>query len=243
MAGEPRTVFDTSSVTGFATKDFYLGLLGLTPRPVNISSFNDPQPSFLKTLENNNQIPSTSWSYTAGASYRANAYASLTLGGYDGSSLGPDILAVDTSVDNSRDLVVQILSVSSGAHSLLPQAIPAFIDSTASQIWLPQEACQRFENAFQLQWDNLTSLYLVNDTLHDSLLTHNASVIFELGPPAGTGHPVNITLPYASFDLVAGFPLVGGDTGNVSATSHYFPLRQAANSSQYTLGRTFLQEV
>jgi len=42
-------------------------------------------------------------------------------------------------------------------------------------------------------------------------------------------------LPYAAFDLVADYPLV-------IDSSRYFPLMRAANESQYTLGRTFLQE-
>ncbi|KAL9011179.1 MAG: hypothetical protein Q9173_003953 [Seirophora scorigena] len=47
----------------------------------------------------------------------------------------------------------------------------------------------------------------------------------------------NITLPYAGFDLqLSLYP-------NAPNASRYFPLRRAANESQYTLGRTFLQEI
>jgi hypothetical protein len=48
---------------------------------------------------------------------------------------------------------------------------------------------------------------------------------------------LDITLPYAAFDLKASPPLAGNQT------FYYFPLKQAANETQYTLGRTFLQEV
>ncbi|MCJ1405767.1 hypothetical protein MMC11_008997 [Xylographa trunciseda] len=234
-------------VAGIATKDFYLGLLGLTNRPYNISSFNNEFSSPLVALKNNSQIPSLSWSYTAGASYRENTYGNLVLGGYDANLLASNVLSVGTSVDDTRDLVVNILSITSGDASLLPSAIPAYIDSTVSHIWLPIEACQLFEQGFQLELDNSTQLYLVNDSLHNSLLSRNASISFELGPTAGTSQngsqsTVNITLPYASFDMKAKYPFIGGDTVNISATSWYFPLRQAANSTQYTLGRTFLQE-
>ena len=234
-------------IAGIATKDFYLGLLGLTNRPYNISNFNNEFASPLETLYNKSQIPSLSWSYTAGASYRQNAYGALTLGGYDANRLASSTLSIGTSTDDARDLVVNILSVTSDEQSLLPSPIPAYIDSTVSHIWLPVPACQQFEQAFGLQLDNTTQLYLVNDSLHNSLLSRNASITFELGPTAGTAQngsqsAVNITLPYASFDLIATYPFIGQDTDNISATSHYFPLRQAANSTQYTLGRTFLQE-
>lgn len=234
-------------VAGIATKDFYLGLLGLTNRPYNVSNFNNEFASPLETLYNSTQIPSLSWSYTAGASYHANAYASLVLGGYDEALVASEILSVSTSADDTRDLVVNILSITSGEHSLLPSAVPAYIDSTVSHIWLPIEACQQFEKVFHLQLDNVTQLYLVNESLHSSLLAQNSSISFELGPITGTAQNgsqpnVNITLPYASFDLRATYPFIGESTGDVNASSYYFPLRQAANATQYTLGRTFLQE-
>ena len=61
---------DDSVVAGVATKDFFLGNLGLTPRPVNFTQFNDPKPSLLTNLRNRNQIPSLSYGYSAGAKYR-----------------------------------------------------------------------------------------------------------------------------------------------------------------------------
>jgi hypothetical protein len=45
----------------------------------------------------------------------------------------------------------------------------------------------------------------------------------------------NIVLPYTAFDLEAKHPIYPNST-------RYFPLRRAANSSQYRLGRVFLQE-
>ena len=51
-----------------------------------------------------------------------------------------------------------------------------------------------------------------------------------------TGGPtIDIVLPYASFDLQATSPAV-------TEHSRFFPLRRAANITQYTLGRTFMQE-
>jgi hypothetical protein len=58
------------SIAGIATKSYFLGLFGLTPRPQNFTSFNDPIPSFMQNLHTQSKIPSLSWSYTAGNQYR-----------------------------------------------------------------------------------------------------------------------------------------------------------------------------
>jgi hypothetical protein len=93
-----------------------------------------------------------------------------------------------------------------------------------------------FEIAFGLEWDDTSQLYLVNDTLHTILVQQNASVTFNLGGmTGGSTTNVNITLPYAAFDLTASQPLVTNAT-------RYYPLKRAANSTQYVIGRTFLQE-
>jgi len=107
------------------------------------------------------------------------------------------------------------------------------MDSSFPYIWLPSQACVLFEEAFGLTWDNATELYLVNDSLHDTLVLQNATVVFTIGDPNDAY--VNITFPYAAFDLTASPPLV-------TTTSRYFPFKRAANSIQFTLGRTFFQE-
>lgn len=136
---------------------------------------------------------------------------------------------------------LQAISVSDSTRqnvNLLPTPHYTYIDSTYSQIWLPVDACQAFENAFGLVYDDTTELYLVNDTLHNTLLAQNASVVFTLGTTLSeVNRVVNITLPYAAFDLTA-LPYY---QGLINATQ-YFPLRRAQNETQYILGRAFLQE-
>lgn len=56
-------------VAGIATKDFYLGIFGLGPKPANFTD-SDPKPSYMKTLVDKRLIPSLSFGYTAGAPYR-----------------------------------------------------------------------------------------------------------------------------------------------------------------------------
>ena len=229
-------------LAGIVTNNFYLGMFGVNPKPTNYTGIEtDQQDSYMTTLKKRNMIPSVSFGYTAGAQYRLKkVLGSLTLGGYDQSRFTPNPLSISFAPDNDRDLVVGVQSIKATngngtTHSLLPEGILAYVDSTIPYIWLPLDACLEFEKAFGLTWDDKRDLYLVDDALHEKLLAQNASVSFTIGNGPSAGQTVDITLPYASFDLMADFPLVANRT-------NYFPLKRAVNETQYTLGRTFLQE-
>ena len=162
------------------------------------------------------------------------------MGGYDASKFTPNDVDFLFAADISRDLVVGLQDITfrdskTQNESLLKEGILTFIDATVPHIWLPQDACTLFENAFGLTYNSTVDRYLVNKTLHTQLQAQNASVSFVLGNQVNGGATVTITLPYEAFDLQVGPPIV--DT-----TQSYFPLRRAANSTQYTMGRTFLQE-
>jgi hypothetical protein len=101
-------------------------------------------------------------------------------------------------------------------------------------LWLPREVCDRFESMFGLRYDNASDLYLVNDTIHAELLARNLIITFGLGASTDPAGRVNVALPYAAFDLQASYPIYQEPT-------NYFPIRRATES-QYTLGRTFMQE-
>ncbi|KAI0389425.1 acid protease [Xylariaceae sp. FL0594] len=229
------------TVAGIATAEpFYLGTFGLNTQPVNFTSVgNYTVPSFLTTLKDQGHIPSLSWSYTAGAKYRLKqVYGQLILSGYDTSRFAENSVTFSMAGDLTRDLVVIVQSISySGTTSktLLSDPIDIFIDSTDPNLWLPGDVCDAFEDAFGLTLDSASGLYLVNDTHHDMLLNSDAEVTFRLSDVKTGGDTVKITLPYAAFDLRAEYPLVKN-------SSYYFPLKRADNATQYTLGRTFLQE-
>ena len=143
-------------------------------------------------------------------------------------------------MDGADNLAVQLQSITGtsngNSQGLLPTPITALIDSSLPYVWLPIEACLLFEIAFGLEWDDKSELYLVNDTLHTSLVQQNASLTFNLGGmTGGSATNVNVTLPYSAFDLTASTPLVTNAT-------RYYPLKRAANSTQYVIGRTFFQE-
>lgn len=226
-------------VAGIATKDFYMGLFGVNPRPSNFTNFDETVSSFMSDLKNQSMIPSLAYAYTSGNQYRANkVLASLTLGGYDSSRFITNNISFPIDQIDNGDLVVTIKSVTLTAGrtktSLMSTSIQASIDSTIPYLYLPLAVCRRFEKAFGLTFNDTVQAYLVNDTLHQQLLNQNASVAFTLGN-LNTTETLDISLPYAAFDLIADYPLM-------PTKSRYFPLMRATNDSQYTLGRAFLQE-
>lgn len=165
-------------------------------------------------------------------------YGQLIFSGYDTSRFTENSVSFTMADDITRDLVVALQSISysgSSSATLLSSPVDILIDSTDPNIWLPEDACDAFEDAFGLTPDPKTGLYLVNETYHNTLLDSRAEVSFRLSDVESGGDTVTIVLPYAAFDLTAEYPLVDN-------SSHYFPLKRANSSAQYTLGRTFLQE-
>ena len=249
---------DHQVIAAIATNTYYLGNLGLSSQNITFTADGgNTSPSFLGSLRNENLIPSLSFGYTAGASYRKAASnlmgfrcllltgqngttGSLTLGGYDASRFIPNDVSFTFAPQATRQLVVGLQSVtysnSTTQTSLLSPGINTLVDSTVPYLWLPESTCDAFQEAFGLTLDPIHNLYTVNESSHAANLKQNASIVFQLANSlTGGGPSINITLPYASFDLVATAPLVSNQT-------RYFPLQRGNDDTQYTLGRTFLQE-
>lgn len=228
-----------------ATPEFWLGYIGLQSKPSTFLQ-QPSRPSYITGLFEMQGIPSQSFGYTAGAQYRkssATYLGSLTLGGYDASRFVSN--SIFFAPDTERNLVVGLTGLTAQTTSasnidlLNGTNIDLRIDSTIAEIWLPINVCKIFEEVFGLIYDNVTDLYLVDVILHQILLELNPSITFTLRQPAkssATG-TVRVTLPYDAFDLQAKPPYRG-----LNETKRYFPLRRGANDSQWTLGRTFLQE-
>ncbi|KAL9610154.1 MAG: hypothetical protein Q9167_005132 [Letrouitia subvulpina] len=224
--GETNATLDKQVIAGIATKDFYLGNLGLAARPLDWTDHTESSPSLLSSLQSQNLIPSLSYGYTAGASYRkGNGNASLTLGGYDASRFKPNDVSFSFGSAVLRQLVVAVQSITVTDSELLSQGIFALIDSTVPHIWLPVDTCRAFEDAFGIVYDPISNLYLVNDTQHESMLKQDASVTFLLANALNGGSAVNITLPYSSFDLEIGPPflIVDYENQNFSVSQALFP--------------------
>ncbi|KAM3075652.1 hypothetical protein ACMFMG_007785 [Clarireedia jacksonii] len=240
--GADSPVMKNQTVAAYAmASPLYTGIFGLGTQPIIYQTFgNISVPSFFRSLRDQNLIPSLSWSYTAGAKYRLKAgqFAQLIFGGYDTSRFQPNSVSFSMNPDVTRDLLVGVQSIiyqGEKTTTLLPTPIYAFVESTDPNIWLPESACLLFEKTFGLTWNDTLSMYLLNSTQYTLLSGSNPIVTFSLANTISGGSTVNIQLPFAAFALRASYPFVSNDT-------YYFPLKRAANDSQYTLGRTFLQE-
>lgn len=237
--GSGGPTLDKQAVAGLATKDFYLGLFGLYPEASSLPQSKGPLPDYVSMLNQSGLIPSLTWSYSAGNQYRPG-YGSLILGGYDASRFEPNDVSFTVDGGNfTVNIGAIFLKTGDNTTELINTpndlTIAASIDSTTPWMWLPQNVCEQFEQAFGIAWNADVGAYLVNDTLNSALHKQNTSVVLNLGNSSTVpGQGFNITLPYAAFDLIAGPPLL-------TNSSRYFPLMRA-NESQYTLGRTFLQE-
>jgi hypothetical protein len=140
--------------------------------------------------------------------------------------------------DVARRFVVNLLSVTASLNGSsialkMDQDIPLSVDSIVPYLYLPSPLCREFESALGLSYNSTNGLYMLSDTQHAILASSNASITFQLG--TDTGSSFTVTFPYAAFDLLASYPLQ-------AKPAHYFPIKQAQNETQYTLGRVFLQE-
>jgi hypothetical protein len=232
-------------VAAVADPSYYLGILGLGQGKSSFNSGSQPVDSFLYQLRESKRIPSFAYAYTAGARYRLKSvFGSLILGGYDATRFETPAseFSFSFSQDPSRLLTVGVSSIMAtntlqGTYSLTSGAHFSVIDSTVPHLWLPADVCAEFETAFGLTYDPQTDLYLVNDTIHEELVSKNPTITFKLvnSLEDTTTNYTNIELPYAAFDLQASYPYYTNAT-------NYFPIRRAANDTQYVLGRTLLQE-
>lgn len=162
----------------------------------------------------------------------------MVLGGFDqGASEGPGVsisnIANLALTVNARSIVLSntLQGTVSVTHDLL--SLPMALDSTVSQLWLPQVVCDELEASLGLTYDLSTELYLVNSTAHDKLIELAPTFAFTLAADGTSNDTTTIVLPYAAFDLQASPPIY-------NATTNYFPIRRASKRS--VLGRAFLQE-
>ena len=120
-----------------------------------------------------------------------------------------------------------------GDVTLLSSNITVAIDSALPFLYLPKASCSVFQRAFGLTLNPTLNLYQPNTTAHGTLRTSNPSINFQFSTSASD--ILNITLPYQAFDLQTTAPITQNGT-------NYFPLRCTGDSSQFVLGRAFLQE-
>ena len=232
-------------------------------KPTNFTTVN--QLTFLSSMvENRSLIPSHSYGYTAGAYYRLkNVPASLTVGGYDQNRFIPHNISFELNPDQNPVVALNSITVTSNPLPASNQStgwstnpLPIFasfgttdvglytIDSSTPYLWLPETVCEQFERALGLTYDDELQLYTfgINGSQHDALVNWNMTFKFIIADLPGSTKAVSISLPYAAFDLQLSYPFPGLNATASSPATNYFPLRKASNSTQYTIGRVFLQE-
>ena len=154
----------------------------------------------------------------------------------------PNSVAISFAPSDTQYLKVGVQSIifTSGSDSpkqLSEGGFYAVIDSTISALWLPNETCTAFADAYGLDFDGLKLQYKVSNDQHAKNVKNNPIASFQLGNLNAGGQTATVNFPYAAFDLYF------NDPGIVNPTPYrYFPLRQASTPDQFILGRTFLQE-
>ena len=164
------------------------------------------------------------------------------MGGIDTSRFTPNSVAFQFAPDDAKYLSVGVQSVSFANGTEAPKQLAktgfyALIDSTITPMWLPNDTCASFADAYGLKFDPLKLQYTISDEQHDKNVKNNPVVSFQLGNLISGGQTVAINFPYAAFDVYYSDP----DTSDPTPY-RYFPLRQASSPNQQVLGRTFLQE-
>lgn len=239
--GDGLPTIKNQSIAGTITSTLPIGSLGINSRPVNFTDYNSPIPSLLQTLRNQSTpIPSLSWSYTAGAyNLSPKVFGSLVLGGFDSTRFEPNDLTFPFGADLSLDLQVALQRISingTGGKDMSPSLI-TYVSTLVPDIWLPKDVCNSFAQAYGLSHNATTDDYYINNTMHELNLSRQPLARFEVGPDT-SGPSILIRLPYWNFYLAAQTE----NSGSAKTEQVFrFPIRTAANDSQYVLGRAFLQ--
>ncbi|KAK5210767.1 hypothetical protein LTR47_001487 [Exophiala xenobiotica] len=244
--------------------DQWIGSLGLGVQQTRFTGDQNNLPFLSSLVQNGSYIPSHSYGYTAGASYRLKGVpASLTLGGIDANRFVPNSVAFTLSSDYAPVVAINEISVSSSAANgeslpfnwnsnpqqlLDPSETDSnlfTIDTSTPFLWLPEAACDAFASALNLTYNDTLQLYLFpsdNSSSPDMLTSWNLTFTFSLSNLRGSSNDIKLTVPYDAFNLQLSYPFPNLDADFTSPPTNYFPLRKAANGTQYTIGRAFLQE-
>ncbi|KIW00999.1 uncharacterized protein PV09_07517 [Verruconis gallopava] len=226
-------------VFGMTTWNFFLPSLGIGDG--YLQSTTQDTPSFLESLANQSLIPSRSWSYTAGASYR-NYLGSLVLGGYDEARIEGNTTtyyALPASKD-TRELQLSLSSIAfsfkNGTEASVPVSETVVIDSTLPYLYLPSSVCDQLASRLSLTYDGSTDLFTVGDAALASNRNAIDQVRIAVADTQNSGNTTSITFPYDAFNLNATWP-----TYDQNQSQPFFPIRRAPGNT-YILGRAFLQE-
>ncbi|KAK6600079.1 eukaryotic aspartyl protease [Botrytis cinerea] len=251
--GPDGPTIPNATVAMINATEYWVGSFGLGASAGNFS-YITPNVTFAQ-LETLGDIVSAGYGYTAGLYIQKGEPMSLTLGGYDENRfISHDVLFTLTQNPPVPQVFLDSIFVisSNGSNTAIELVsyeddINALIDSSTPYLWLPETVCDRFADALGLSYNESLNLYTFdeNPTQHNNLSDSSTTTTFTFtfkDESSGSDF-VEIDLPYAAFDLSLSYPYIPNtEYGTDEASKFYFPLARSANSSQYTIGRAFLQE-
>ena len=238
------------------TTDSLLGQLGLGVQQTRLNGSENVLPFLSSLVQNETAIPSHSYGYTAGASYRLKGVpASLTLGGIDANRFTPNDMSFTLGSPYAPIVAINSISVSSGADQLPPnwstnptglmgisEAASFTIDTSTPFLWLPESVCDKFAETLNLTYNDTLQLYFHDDLSSPEILrSWDLTFNFSIGNLPGSEN-IHLSLPYDSLNLQLSYPYPELDVDFSAPPTDYFPLRRATNYSEYIIGRAFLQE-
>ncbi|KAG6048218.1 hypothetical protein E4U39_007599 [Claviceps sp. Clav50 group G5] len=251
-------------MSAISSTDFYLGYFGVGLRS---GSFGDvvASPPLRQAVSSFGWIPSYSYGYTAGASYRG-VIGSATLGGYDAARFVPhdNIFPMEQTEGAPRPRVRGIeISTKNGslpagwtsATRLLMtynQTFTAVIDTTTPYLWFPAAICDAFAKALNLSYNNTLGFYTLTNEQYVNFTasTNSLSLKFSFsskdnndnfGLPLNVPGVVNITLPIQSFVGLLQYPFMNATIRQDDSAVPYLTLRKGT-SENFIIGNAFLQE-
>ncbi|KAG5952687.1 hypothetical protein E4U53_000193 [Claviceps sorghi] len=251
-------------MSAISSTDYYLGFFGAGIRS---GSFGDvvATPPLRQAVSSFGWIPSYSYGYTAGASYRG-VVGSATLGGYDAARfVAHDIVFPMNQAEGIPRPRVRGIELgakngslpagwASAARPLMTydKTFTAIIDTSTPYLWLPPAVCDEFGKALNMSYNDTLSLYtLTNEQYqHYSSGLHGLSIKFSLsskdnhdnfGSPLTVPGVVNITLPIRSLVSLLEYPFMNATVRQGQSAVPYFTLRKAAQE-KFIIGNAFMQE-
>jgi hypothetical protein len=188
-------------------------------------------------------IPSKSWGMHIGSATLKQSL-SLVFGGYDRSRLVSDPFPYDSNGNFEVEIMDIAMGVAEGISPVENLTLGGRlgsngnfnlkIDPLSPYMYLPSAVCQAMVEGLPVTYDDGLGLYLWNtdDPAYEAIIDSPLYLDFQF---YGLGSSNNsIKLPMTLFDLTLTAPIKSKDTP-------YFPCRHTASSSDYALGRAFLQ--
>ncbi|GAP86299.1 putative aspartic-type endopeptidase [Rosellinia necatrix] len=200
-------------------------------------------------LDAENQIPSNSFAMHIGSANPAMP-GSLYFGGYDRNRIIGDILteADDyTKAISLQDIAITVVDGSSpwdfeskdgllatNNASISAAGIKVSVDGCSPYLTLPKSTCDAIASHLPVTYNKNLGLYIwqEDDPKYSQIVSSASSLDFTFLAGSNTKH-VTISVPFRHLNLTLSEPLVDSD-------QQYFPCY--TGSTQYTLGRAFLQD-